>query len=176
MRVLRISALALVLACPVLAAGAPAAVADVTAPGVLGGPVASFAFSVTPASAAPGDTVTLRATGCAARSTAAAPPLFASAALGQDGGPGQSTRVTVPADARPGASYEVTFTCGSEQGSTPLAVVPRTPPASPSAHGAVHTGLGERLSGPDTVEIVLGAVLVGVAGVLVYRRARSPRH
>lgn len=175
MRAGRISAAAL-LAAPVLAVTAPAASADsVTAPGVLGGPVASFGFSVTPGTVAPGDAVTLRATGCAARATAAAPALFAATPLTEESGHGQSARVTVRSDARPGVQYDVAFTCGSEQGSTPLTVSARPAGSpSPAPRSAARTGLGAAVSGPDTAEVILGAALVGAAGVLVFRRARSP--
>jgi hypothetical protein len=167
MRALRISAAAL-LACPALALAAPGAAADsVTAPGVLGGPIASFGFSVTPSSAAPGATVTLRATGCATQPTAGAPELFAAAPLSRQDGAGQSARVTLPAGAAPGTRHEVTFTCGTERGTTPLTIVPRSTPAP------VRTSLGGRLSGHHTAAVVLGAALVGAAGVLVFRRARS---
>lgn len=174
MRAARISA-ATLLAASGLAATAPAATADsVTAPGVLGGPIASFGFSVTPSTVTPGGTVTLRATGCAAPATATAPALFADTALGQGSGHGQSAAVTVRSDARPGTRYDVAFTCGSEQGSTPLTVSARPAAGpSPSPHAAVHTGLGAADSGPGTTEVVLGAALVGAAGVLVFRRARS---
>ncbi|MFI1095485.1 hypothetical protein [Streptomyces sp. NPDC020917] len=168
MRPLRISAAAL-LASPVLALTAPVAVADsVTAPGVLGGPVASFGFSVTPSSAAPGATITLRATGCAARPTAGASALFATAPLTVADGPGQSAKVTLPAGARPGTRYDITFTCGNEQGTTPLTVIPPSTPAT-----TVRTSLGSGLSGPDAAEVILGAGLVGTAGVLIFRRART---
>ncbi|MCL2734860.1 MAG: hypothetical protein FWE15_33205 [Actinomycetia bacterium] len=167
MRPLRISAAAL-LASTALALAAPAAVADsVTAPGVLGGPVASFGFSVTPSSAAPGATITLRATGCAAQPTAGAAALFATAPLTSADGPGQSAKVTLPAAARPGTRYDITFTCGTEQGTTPLTVIP------PSTPTTVRTSLGSGLSGPDAAEVILGAALVGIAGVLIFRRART---
>ncbi|SEO96109.1 hypothetical protein SAMN05216267_10617 [Actinacidiphila rubida] len=175
MRAARISA-AVLLAVPVLAVTVPAAAGDsVTAPGELGGPVASFGFTVTPSTVAPGDTVTLRATGCAAPATAAASDLFATVPLGVHQGHGQSAQVTVRSDARPGVRYDVAFTCGTEEGSTPLTIGPRAAVSpSPAPRAAAHTGLGGAVSGPGAVEVALGAALVGAAGVLIFRRARTP--
>jgi len=158
---------------------APAVNGDsITAPGEFGGLVTSFGFSVTPATVGPGGTVTLRATGCATQATASAPALLDDVRLGKGNGPGQSATVTLRADATPGTQYEVAFTCGTEQGSTPLRIsAGGATSAVPSpSRGAVQNALGNSSSGPDDTEIAVGSVLVAVAGALVLYRLRTPRH
>jgi hypothetical protein len=171
MRARRISA-AVLLAGSVVALAAPGALAD----SGTGSNITSFGFSVTPSTVAPGGRVTLRATDCAAQATASAPALFDDVTLGKGTGSGQSATVQVGTDAKPGAQYDVTFTCGPEKGTTPLTISDGSPTPSPTAPiGAVKTGLGGGISGPNSIEIVAGVALVGAAGVYVVRR-RSARH
>jgi len=146
----------------------------VTAPGEFGGLVTSFGFSVTPATVAPGGTVTLRATGCATQATASAAAIEHEVALTRDDGPGQSATVTVGSDATPDTEYDVAFTCGDEQGSTPLTIsgTPATPLASDRAVQNALSGS----AGPGSLEVAVGAALVAVAGGLVIHRMRTPRH
>ncbi|MEU6852235.1 hypothetical protein ABZ901_20215 [Actinacidiphila alni] len=153
----------LLLAAAILAVTAPAALADSN--------ITSFGFSVSPTTVAPGGKVTLTATDCANQATASAPALFDDVTLGKGDGPGQTATVTVGSDAKPGAQYDVTFTCGSERGTTPLTIsTGRTTPI-----GTVKTGVGGGVSGPNAAEILAGAALVGAAGVMVVRRRRASR-
>lgn len=128
-------------------------------------------FTATPATAAPGDTVVLRATGCAGPATASAPGLFGTVALGAGGGSGQSAAVTVGRYAEPGARYDVTFGCDAGQGTVPLAVEER----DAVAPAAVRTALGGGVTGPGSVTVVAAAALVGVTGLIVVHRRRAVR-
>ncbi|MBY8878766.1 hypothetical protein [Actinacidiphila acidipaludis] len=148
---------------------------SITAPGEFGGLVTSFGFSVTPSTVGPGGTVTLRATGCATQATASAPALLEDVRLGKGRGAGQSATVTLRADATPGTRYEVAFTCGTEQGSTPLTIGSGGAATPSPSRRSVQNALGGS-SGPGSAEVTVGAVLVAVAGGLVLHRLRSPRH
>jgi hypothetical protein len=144
------------------AALAPAAFADSR--------ITSFGFSVSPATVAPGGSVTLTATDCAGRATASdAPALFDGMTLGRGDGPGRAA--TVGTDAKPGAEYDVTSTCGSEQGTAPLTIGDGT--GTPT--GPVKAGVGGSVTGPNAAEILAGVVLAGAAGVIVVRRRRASR-
>jgi hypothetical protein len=148
--------------------GAPTAFAD--------SDIASFGFSVTPGTVAPGGSVTLRATDCDSQATASEPDLFNDAILGEGEGPGQSAAVSVRADATPGTRYDVTVMCGSEKGTAPLRLTVGMPAATPTTPvGAMRTGLGGGVSGPNSIEIIAGAALIGAAGVYVLCR-RASRH
>ncbi|CAG7655712.1 hypothetical protein [Actinacidiphila bryophytorum] len=160
MRAGLISAAALAVAA--LAAAAPAAAAA-------DGP----RFTATPATAAPGDTVTLRAFGCAGPATASAPGLFGTVALGPGEGQGQELEqvatVTVGRYAAPGVRHDVAFGCDGGQGTIPVAVEERGAPAP----GTVRTGLGGGVTGPGSVKAVAVAALVGATGLVVVRRRRT---
>jgi plastocyanin len=177
MRAARISAAAL-LAGSALALAAPAATAvtaDSGADSGSGSNITSFGFSVSPTTVAPGGVVTLQVTGCANTATASAPALFDDVTL-RGSGSTKSATATVGADAKPGAQYDVTFSCGGEKGSTPLTISTGGPITPITPTGPVHTGFGGGVSGPDTTEVVLGVALAGAAGVLLFRRSRAPRH
>ncbi|WUH94816.1 hypothetical protein OG900_34830 [Streptomyces sp. NBC_00433] len=165
MRAGLISAAALTLA---TLAAAPALAAAAPAPAAAGGP----GFTATPATAAPGDTVALRATGCAGPATASAPGLFGTVALGPGDGTGQSATVTVGRYARPGARYDVTFGCDAGQSTVPLAVEER----GAAVPGAVRTGLGGGVTGPNSVKVVAVGALVGATGLVAVRRRRTAAH
>jgi hypothetical protein len=132
-------------------------------------------FTATPATAAPGDTVTLRAFGCTGPATASAPGLFGTVALGPSEGQGQEQEqeqvatVTVGRYAAPGVRHDVAFGCDGGQGTIPVAV--EEPGAA--APGAVRTGLGGGVTGPGSVKAVAVAALVGATGLVVVRRRRT---
>lgn len=182
MRAARISAAAL-LAGTALALAAPAAPAATAATADSGADsgsgsgsnITSFGFSVSPTTVAPGGVVTLQVTGCDKTATASAPALFDDVTL-RGSGSTRSATATVGADAKPGAQYDVTFSCGGEKGTTPLAISTGGPITPITPTGPVHTGFGGGVSGPDTAEIVFGVALAGAAGVLLFRRSRAPRH
>lgn len=181
MRAPRISAAAL-LAGTALALAAPAATAATADSGAgsdsgsgSGSNITSFGFSVSPTTVAPGGVVTLQVTGCDKTATASAPALFDDVTL-RGSGSTRSATATVGADAKPGAQYDVTFSCGGEKGTTPLAISTGGPITPITPTGPVHTGFGGGVSGPDTAEIVFGVALAGAAGVLLFRRSRAPRH
>lgn len=116
---------------------------------------------------------------------------------------GQTARVTVDRDARPGALYSVTFTCNGETGSADLTIAGGTsrpttsstvgpprrlplPPTAPTAPAApasgtatlgVRGGLGGSVAGMDLLEFGVGAgfVLAAVAGTGYVLRRRSSR-
>lgn len=127
-------------------------------------------FTATPAAVAPGDTVTLRATGCAGPATASAPGLFGTVALVPGDGAGQSATVSVGRYAAPGARHDVAFACDAHRGAVRLAVVDRGAAAVP---GAVRTGLGGGVTGPDSMKVVAVAALIGATGLVVVRRRRT---
>ncbi|CAL9344876.1 hypothetical protein SUDANB171_00343 [Streptomyces sp. enrichment culture] len=81
----------------------------------------SFAFSLSPQTVQPGGTVTLTATGCTGAEAFAESGVFDRISLGTPGQT-QSARTTVNPAARPGSTFDVTFTCGAQSGRTTLTV------------------------------------------------------
>ena len=133
---------------------------DLWTGGTAGAPITSFGYSVSPSTVAPGGTVTLRVTDCDRKATASS-GVFDAVTLQGSGGTKSGT-ATVDSDAKPGAEYDVTFTCGSESGTAPLTITTTAPtvPVTPlTPAGGVQTGLGRSVSGPDAAEIAAGAVL-----------------
>ncbi|WBB60715.1 hypothetical protein O7599_35345 [Streptomyces sp. WMMC500] len=82
--------------------------------------ITSFGFSVTPKTVKPGGTVDLTVTECRQEATASS-AVFDKTTLGTGGGT-QSAQVKVDLDAKPGAVFDVTFTCGNESGTAPLTI------------------------------------------------------
>ncbi|WP_407563501.1 hypothetical protein [Streptomyces sp. 184] len=82
--------------------------------------ITSFGFTVTPKTVKPGGKVDLTVTECDKEATASS-GVFDKTTLGMGGGT-QSAQVKVDLDAKPGAEYDVTFTCGAESGTTPLTI------------------------------------------------------
>ncbi|MFJ2635360.1 hypothetical protein ACIO6U_25895 [Streptomyces sp. NPDC087422] len=160
-----------------LALAAPAARAD--------SGLTSFGFGVSPTTVVPGGKVTLTATDCVGQATASAPALFGDVTLGKGHGSGQVATATVDGEAKPGARYVVTFTCGSQRGTAALTVAAGTTstgtastgtkPTGAVRTGAVRTDLGGDVSAPNAREVLAGGVLVAAAGVLVVRRRRAAR-
>ncbi|RKN38547.1 hypothetical protein [Streptomyces hoynatensis] len=114
----------------VLGAGGPAAAAP-TAEARQPEQSVSFGFSVSPSSVRPGGAVVLTVTGCTGHEAFAESAVFDRVGLGTPG-PTQSARTTVDADARVGAQYGVTFTCGSETASATLTIVSATQSPTPT--------------------------------------------
>ncbi|MEU7064579.1 hypothetical protein [Streptomyces sp. NPDC046161] len=162
-------------------------------------PVTSFAFAITPSTVAPGGQVVLSVSGCNSAFATSSSGVFDTVSIAR----GQTARVTVDRDARPGALYSVTFTCNGETGSADLTIAGATsrpttsstvgpprrlplPPTAPTAPAApatgsaalgVRGGLGGSVAGMDLLEFGIGAgfVLAAVAGTGYVLRRRSSR-
>ncbi|WP_405677311.1 hypothetical protein OG239_35955 [Streptomyces sp. NBC_00868] len=195
MGAIRISAIALLSA---------AATGAVLALGALGAPAAtaagprqvtSFGFALTPSTVAPGGQTVLSVTGCNAAYSTASSGVFDTVSIAR----GQTVRVTVDRDARPGALYSVSFTCNGETGSADLTIAggtsrPTTSSTRAAARGVatvvatgatsstlgVRGGLGGSVAGMDPVELGVGAGLfLAAAGGTAYalrRRATGRGH
>ena len=147
----------------------------------------SFGFSVSPGSVRPGGSVALTVTGCTDHEAFAESAVFDRVSLGRPG-PTQSARTTVDADARVGARYAVTFTCGQESASTNLTIVSATqsPTATPTATATSTTlptrgaqaGVGGSQPQEHGALLLAGAGLTGGAALttLLLLRRRSGRH
>ncbi|TXS58119.1 hypothetical protein [Streptomyces sp. t39] len=160
--------------------------------------ITSFAYSVSPASVAPGGTVSLTATECASATVTVTAPVFDTVTL-TGGKPG---RAELYEDAEPGAEYEVVFDCEGETGRTKLTVsasggqhhspAPRPgestrPPAhDPGRHekpaqdvkpdGGVKAGTGGSFTDLGPAQLAAGGVVIasGLAwAVLLLLRRRS---
>ncbi|MFF4011965.1 hypothetical protein [Streptomyces sp. NPDC001717] len=166
----------------VLALGALAAPAATAAEGRQ---VTSFGFTITPSTVAPGGQTVLSVTGCNAAYATASSGVFDTVSIAR----GQTARVTVDRDARPGALYSVSFTCNGETGSADLTISGgSTRPTTSSTRtattpargvvGAVRGGLGGSVAGMDPLELGAGAgLLLAAAGGTAFalRRRRSGR-
>ncbi|MGW3404977.1 hypothetical protein [Streptomyces zhihengii] len=181
---------------PALLAGAvPAARAEPD------GDITSFAYSVSPASVAPGGTVSLTATECASATVTVTAPVFDTVTL-SGGKPG---RAELYPDAEPGAEYEVVFTCEGETGRARLTVsgssgqhhspAPRPgestrPPAhDPDRHekpgkdvkpgGGVKAGTGGSFTDLGPARLAAGGLVIAAglawAGLLLLRRRSGGR-
>ncbi|MFD4628316.1 hypothetical protein ACFVYR_00220 [Streptomyces sp. NPDC058284] len=181
MSAIRIASAALLTA-SALAVTAPAATAATAA--VLGEEnVTAFGFSVTPTTIAAGGQVTLNVDGCDGE-TKVTSGVFDDTTIpkGQ-----KSATAQVFWDAKPGATYEVTFTCnGSNPGSdkTDLTIATGRPDNNSHhpnnthhpdhhAHKGVKAGTGGSLGGFDLHEIALGgALILGTVGTAYYKMRR----
>ncbi|MFJ4779950.1 hypothetical protein [Streptomyces sp. NPDC088762] len=149
--------------------------------------VTSFGFAVTPSTVAPGGQTLLSVSGCNAAYASASSGVFDTVSIFR----GQSVRVTVDRDARIGAVYSVSFTCGGETGSADLTIAggssrpttsstlgatapPRAVSTSASTLG-VRGGLGGSVAGMDPVELVagVGLFLAAAAGTAYTLRRRG---
>ncbi|MFF1506596.1 hypothetical protein [Streptomyces sp. NPDC058326] len=183
MRAIRAASAAL-LSAAVVVAVAPTALAGENDPNIT-----SFGFSVTPATVAPGGTVTLTSDGCETPSVTVTSGVFDTVTL-DEGRPGTAT---VDFDAKAGAQYEITFDCKGERGTTTLTIAQggtggKTPEHEkglpPGAQKGVKAGYGTAASGADseglgTTEVVTGVLLIagalGAAVVLTRRRDADGR-
>jgi hypothetical protein len=157
MRAIRVASAAL-LGMTALTFCAPAAVAnsDTT--------VTPFGFSVVPSTVDPGDQVTLLLErdhgGCKGSATVMS-GVFDTAIIP----PRRSqTTVVVDWDAKPGAVYQVTFTCDGVSGSTGLTISGGRPggsrPVPLHPDRGVHAGEGGSFAGLDVKELGIGALLI----------------
>ncbi|MDV5149374.1 hypothetical protein R1T08_35905 [Streptomyces sp. SBC-4] len=193
MRAIRIASAALLSAAVLGLAAAPTALAAQAAPAAPAEEndpnITSFGFSVTPATVAPGGTVTLTSDGCEVPSVTVTSGVFDTVTLNE----GKSGTATVDFEAKAGARYEITFDCKGERGTTSLTIAPPTgpghdtgndtgnvtgPDTSPGAHKGVKAGFGSAAGSADeglgVTELVTGVVLIagalGAAVVLTRRR------
>ncbi|MEV0775386.1 hypothetical protein [Streptomyces sp. NPDC050428] len=98
-----------------------------TATAAAAAPVTPFGFAVTPSVIAAGGQVTLTVTGCSSTATARS-GVFDDTVIPSGG----SARASIFWDAKPGAMYEVTFTCNGEKGTTDLTIAGGTPSPTPT--------------------------------------------
>jgi hypothetical protein len=177
-----------VLTASAFALGAPMAMA------ATGGGTASnvtpFAFKIFPTTVQPGGSIGLGVSGCDATSASASAGVFDTVNLPSTGTTGEFVgATTVDADAKPGAQFQVTFTCGSSSGTTTLTIAAAgaataTATATSTAAtptGAVMTGLGGASTSMSPGEVaagsaVLAAALGGLGLAAVRRRRSAGRH
>lgn len=173
MRAIRVASAALLTA-SALALSAPAA----SAAAVGEENVTAFGFSISPKTVAAGGQVTLNVDGCDDGDTKVTSGVFDDTTIpkGQ-----KSATAHVFWDAKPGAMYEVTFTCnGSNPGSdkTDLTIATGRPDDTShhnqnnQHHKGVKAGVGGSFGGLDLHEIALGgALIIGTLGT-AYHKAR----
>nr|WSZ99799.1 hypothetical protein OH820_32795 [Streptomyces sp. NBC_00857] len=177
MRAIRAASAAL-LGVAALALTAPTAAAAVN------GGSTQFGYTVTPSTVAPGGRVTLSVTNCASSATASS-AVFDTVTVPS----GRPATATVDWDAKPGASYRVTFSCNGMTGTRTLTIARApsptgavTPTASSTSilPAGVQGGLGGSVGGVNTTEIVAGTALVVAAATgtiyTVRRRADARGH
>ena len=136
--------------------------------------VMSNGYSVLPSTVAAGGQVSLQVdrgvSGCRGSVTVSS-EVFATVTIPR----GSSSAVAlVDRDARPGATYRVTFTCGGVSAVKELTVIsagPQPLPLHPVPHG-VHAGEGGSVAGFDLQEIALGAALIAGSVGAAYRLSR----
>ncbi|MEI5103051.1 hypothetical protein RB200_36555 [Streptomyces sp. PmtG] len=152
-----------------------AAALTLTAPTATAGDenITSFGFRVTPSTIAAGGQVTLSVDGCD-NTTKVTSGVFDDVTIPK----GQSSATAhVFWDAKPGAMYEVTFTCGQESGTTDLTIATgggHSPSGTPHTRG-VHAGVGGSAGGFDGHQIAVGGALIaGVIGTAYYWTRRRP--
>ncbi|MGW6529096.1 hypothetical protein [Streptomyces venezuelae] len=177
MRAIRVASAALLTA-SALALSAPAA----SAAAVGEENVTAFGFSITPKTVAAGGQVTLNVDGCDDGDTKVTSGVFDDTTIpkGQ-----KSATAHVFWDAKPGAMYEVTFTCnGSNPGSDKTDLTIATGRPDNNSHHNQHNqhnqhnkgvkaGIGGSLGGLDLHEIALGSALIlGTLGTAYYKARR----
>lgn len=169
MRAIRVASAAL-LGVTALTFSAPAAVAKGD------NNITPFGFSVLPSTIAAGGQVTLileRDHGGCKGSATVTSGVFDTITI-----PSHKSQATavVDWDAKPGATYQVTFTCDGVSGSTGLTIAggrPVGPTPEPLYPGrGVHAGEGGSLAGFDLKEIGMGAALIVGSIGAAYRFSR----
>ncbi|MEU4872115.1 hypothetical protein [Streptomyces sp. NPDC021608] len=171
MRAIRVASAAL-LGATALAFSASAAVASDDD----GHYVMSNGYSLLPSTVAPGGEVAVQVdrevSGCRS-SVMVSSGVFDTVVV-----PRRSTSAvaTVDRDARPGASYRVTFTCGGVSAVKELTISGGRPaditPAPRPVPRGVHAGEGGSVAGFDLREIGVGALLIAGSMAAAYRFAR----
>ncbi|WP_369250956.1 hypothetical protein [Streptomyces sp. R41] len=179
MHAIRVAAAAL-LSVTALTFSAPVAVADDGDGDGDDHNITPFGFSVQPSTISAGGRVTLllnKDGGCKGSATVSS-GVFDTVTIR----PGQSSATaTVDRDAKPGAVYEVTFSCDGVSGHTELTIATGPPgdptPVAVPAERGVRAGAGGSVGGFDLKEIGLGATLVagsvGTAWYMSRRRAAA---
>ena len=184
MRAIRIALLSLAGAAALVPVAAVAQAAE-------DGDITSFAFSVSPATVAPGDTVTLEASACEVPTVTVSSGVFDTVTL-TDGRPGEAA---IDEEATPGAEYEVAFDCDGEKGLAALTLAdgsggghrdPATakpgtskpgtsepgtvwppgtpkPPVAAKPGGGVKAGAGGSFSDLGPAQLATGSVLIAGA-------------
>ncbi|WP_031090589.1 hypothetical protein [Streptomyces sp. NRRL WC-3549] len=173
MRAIRVAPVAL-LGASLCALAVPAASATV----LTGGTSTSFTPTITPSAVAPGGQVTLGAVGCTSDATAFS-GVFDTITIPRD----KSATVTVDKEARRGASYAVTFRCGTSTKTANLSITggataaPTTAPTTSStvAPRGVQGGLGGSVGTMDPTRIAAGSALVTVAAAGAFYALRKRR-
>ncbi|WP_055529821.1 hypothetical protein [Streptomyces graminilatus] len=132
----------------------------------------SFGFGVEPSTVAAGGQVTLRVENCDHHARVSS-GVFDPVTIPKGH---SSATAEVDWDARPGASYRVTFTCGDESGHTELTIAgghsgDQTHHPAPVPQG-VQAGEGGSVAGFDLKEIGLGAALITGSLAVAYRFSR----
>ncbi|MFM9370913.1 hypothetical protein [Streptomyces sp. Da 82-17] len=178
----------------VMAVSAPGAWAQAdgarTAPGAVADN-SGWRVSVTPTTVKPGGQVTLSSSGCQVPTVTVDAPIFDPVELNE----GQSATAHVYPDAKPGAEYEVTFTCNGKPKSVPLMIAGgqghtggqtgghtgghtagHTAGHTGGLHHGVKAGAGGTFADVSPTQLALGGALVaGVIGftLLQVRRSRG---
>ncbi|MHC0430331.1 hypothetical protein ACX6XY_09085 [Streptomyces sp. O3] len=168
MRTIRTASVAL-LSAGALALGSPTASAAITGDT---SNITSFGFSVTPSTVAPGGHVRLQADGCD-KPVIVTSGVFDTVKIPK----GDTVSAKVDWDAKPGATYEVTFNCKGETGTTDLTIRAggNQQNTGGNIHRGVKAGIGGSFGNLDIGEIALGAALiVGALGSAVYWARRRP--
>ncbi|MGH4030176.1 hypothetical protein ACQB60_14695 [Actinomycetota bacterium Odt1-20B] len=137
--------------------------------------ITSFGFHVSPTTIAAGGQVTLSVDGCEGDAKATS-GVFDDVSIPKGQG---SATANVFWDAKPGAMYEVTFSCKNsagnwESGTTDLTIATGRPDNNTVRRG-VKAGVGGSIGGFDLQELGLGAALIaGALGTAYYwTRRRS---
>ncbi|MHA6758459.1 hypothetical protein [Streptacidiphilus sp. PAMC 29251] len=145
--------------------------------------VTPFAFKIYPTTVKAGGNIGLGVSGCDATSATASAGVFDTVTLPSTGTKGEYVgAATIDADAKPGAQYDVKFTCGSSSGTTTLTVAaatsPTTTPTTVTPTGAVKTGLGGGSNSDNSAELAAGGALAVLAlgGLGLAARRRAGNH
>lgn len=166
MRAIRVASAALLTATALTLTAPPAAAAVAGEDNIT-----SFGFRVTPSTIAAGGQVTLSVDGCE-HNTKVTSGIFDDVTIPK----GQSSATAMVFwDAKPGAMYEVTFTCGQESGTTDLTIVGSHSSGNPTHHPTPHhsrgvkAGVGGSSGGFDAQQLAVGGALIaGVLGTAYY--------
>jgi hypothetical protein len=163
-----------VLTVSAFALGAPMALA--ASGGGTASNVTPFAFKIFPTTVKAGGSIGLGVSGCDATSASASAGVFDTVNLPSTGTKGEYVgATTIDADAKSGAQYQVTFSCGGSSGTTTLTVASATSTVTPA--GPVKTGLGGSTTSMSPGEIAAGGALLATAlgglGLAAARRRHS---
>ncbi|WP_225635802.1 hypothetical protein [Streptomyces solaniscabiei] len=145
----------------------------VPAGAAVGGSTTPFGFSVRPSTVAAGGEVTLRVDrndGACRGRVRVTSPVFDTVVIPRTH---VSAQARVDRDARPGAVYQVSFTCDGTTGTTHLTIAgghSHRPDPVPSR--GVHAGSGGSVAGFDLKEIGLGIALIAGSVGAAYHLSR----